>query len=260
MRNSSPEYREMTELERIRTELLKSIEFDDAYPPTEFTSLLITAGSIRIESRISEGLRCNVIAELGAKEGYAGLCLFVAHKCQSLVATDIFEHRVDMIKRNFAKFGLPADSVILSRPNEWFPTELSVAHIDIFLANPPSIPKPENLVCHIEDMFVYFAGRDGRLYLSQLIQQASQKLTAESDLIVVGTDYVLDEWIEEACAANSLKATAILRQPCFSGKDGVDFLIREHIKSELGWRKFQESDDGIYFEKVAYLICKNNRK
>ena len=236
-----------------KAELRRTLEFDPRFPPGEITDLLISAGRNRIRERRKNKMHCNVIAELGAKDGFAGLVL--APECQRLIATDVVANRIELIKRNFLTAGLQECDVFGAMAGDWFPPAADLHSVDVFLVNPPSIPEAQAATTEIsKDEFVYFAGPDGRRYIRQIVYQASSVLGKHSELIVVGADYVLDDWLIRECFENSLQAIPVIRERVFSPREGIDCLISKHVQANLGWTKFEETSDGIFFEKVAYSV------
>ncbi|MEO1527071.1 MAG: hypothetical protein AAFX06_16655 [Planctomycetota bacterium] len=232
-----------------------TLEYESAFPPSDFSRLLLASSRCRISERHKRGLQNREIAELGAKEGFVGISLSTSNT--RLTFTDILERRLALIQRNVASAGLVESQVVGSSEGEWFPMEVDWQSIDVIVVNPPSIPCPPGFeVGRLPDEHVFYAGKDGRRELSRIIERLPDVLGPESELLLTGADYVLDSWIEQFCFEKRLIATQVLRKRLFSGLNGIDWEIRGHIKKELGWGKFEETSSGLFFEAVAYTVRK----
>lgn len=234
---------------------LIEIDVEEEFPPSSFTWLLAEAGIMQLKLRLKNGKNISSIAELGAKEG-AISCWF-SKFVSNVIATEIDQTRLNIINNNIKKLNTNNVVFIESEHTRWFPDGIDWAKVDIFLVNPPSVPKPPKIPPPFnKDRFVLFSGPDGRYEIRNIIAQAQHVLSENAELLLVGADYVLDNWLITECSKYGLFATEIMRNRVESKEGEIDWIIHQYIQFNLGWKKFELTKSSLWYEQVAYSIYK----
>jgi methylase of polypeptide subunit release factors len=230
---------------------LLNIEADS--PPSDFTKLLVSATMRRLRQRRLEGSKTETMIELGAKE--AAVSLWFAKIVPTVVATEADSARIELIRHNLEMLRVANIKVIRSARTDWFPEDIAWHSADMILANPPSVPKPSTIPPKFTiDREVLFSGSDGRYDTGLIVAQARDALAVGSELIIVGADYVLEDWLQVECFKYGLTAIELGRTHAISRGGELDWEIRDHIREALGWEKFRVENDTIGYDRVAYSV------
>lgn len=234
---------------------LRAMYLDSDFPPSPFTKLMLDAAVITINRALMRKKVIDVVSELGAKEG--SVSIWLSKKVKTVIATEIDKKRLNLITENISKQNINNVDLIPPIKAEWLPKSIIWGNVDLILVNPPSIPRPDSTSKRDprEDLVLY-SGEDGRRDIKKIIQEIARCLSNKSEVILVGADYVLEDWIEKYAACYGLYVKEILRRKltCYSGD--IDWEIKDYICDRLGWRKFKINKEKLSFYQLAFSIQK----